>query len=108
MSLDFHIGNNRKEASYQQADASLDLQSHILLFERLGLPEGKFTLFKRLEDYYKDAKFSAEELETLIGETHQIKTLFSENTELTQQLKQLLVVFEKAFNEQKIIWVFCD
>ncbi|GAA0404797.1 hypothetical protein GCM10009133_11790 [Cocleimonas flava] len=108
MSLDFHIGNNRKEATYQRADASFDLQSHILLFEHFGLPEGKFTLFKRLEDYYKDTKFSAEELETLIGETHQIKTLISKNTELTQQLKQLLVVFEKAFNEQKSIWVFCD
>ena len=108
MSLDFHIGNNRKEASYKQADASLDLQSHILLFERFGLPGGNFTLFKRLEDYYKDAKFSAEELETLMFETHQIKTLFFKNTNLTQQLKQLLVVFEKGFKEQKSIWVFCD
>ena len=108
MSLDFHIGNNRKEAIYQKADASFDLQPHSLLFERVGFPEGKFTLFKRLKDYYRDTKFSAEEQETLIDETHQIKTLFSENNQLTQQLNQLLVVFEKAFKEQKSIWVFCD
>ncbi len=80
----------------------------LYFFKRFGLPEGKFTLFKRLEDYYRDAKFSAEELETLIDEVNQIKTLFSENKGLTLQLNQLLVVFEKGFKEQKSIWVFCD
>ncbi|MEP4889695.1 MAG: hypothetical protein ABJV04_06685 [Aliiglaciecola sp.] len=108
MSLDFHIANNSKEATYQSVDASFDLQSHKLIFNRYGLPEGRFPLFNRLGDYYKDAKYTADELEILIKETNQIKELFSDNNQLIQQLDILLRVYKKALKSKTNIWVFCD
>ena len=108
MALDFHIGNNQEEASYNHSDASFDLQSHRLIFNRLALADDKFPLFKKLENYYEDTNYSAEELANLIDEVRQIKELLSENKELASQLNELLITCDRALKEGLSIWVFCD
>jgi hypothetical protein len=108
MALDLHIANNRKEASYNRSGASLDLPSHRLIFSRLPLASDKFPLFKKLENYYEDTNYSAEELADLIDEVRQIKELLSENKELTRQLNELLITCDRALKEGLSIWVFCD
>lgn len=108
MGLDIHIAKNEKEAPYKNASASFELQPHELIFYRFGLPEGKFPLFKRMEDYYKDARYNSGELKALIAEVKEIKLLFQENKKLTKQLNSILVACESAQNESLSIWVYCD
>ncbi|MDO6514587.1 MULTISPECIES: hypothetical protein [unclassified Neptuniibacter] len=108
MALDFHIGDNQKEASYQNSDASFDFELHRLLFTQLGLTATEFPLFTRLEDYYSDTKFNIDELVFLMDETDQVKALLSEHDAFTQPLDKLLLVCEKALKEKVSIWVFCD
>jgi hypothetical protein len=108
MALDLHISKNEKEAPYKRASASFELQPHELIFYRFGLPEGKFPLFKRMEDYYKDAKYNSGELQMLIAEVKEIKSLFQENKQLTEQLNSILAACESAQKESLSIWVYCD
>ena len=66
MALDFHLAKTEKEAPYEKASASFEMQPYELIFNRLGLPEGKFPQFKRMDDYYKDAKFNFWEFQALM------------------------------------------
>ena len=108
MALDFHLGNNQKEATYSSAYTSLDFQSHQLLFQRFDLPEGQFPLFKRLSDYFKDASYCFVELENFANETREIKALYVENSQLNQQLDKIINICEEAIILKTNIWVFCD
>ena len=108
MALDFHIAKTEKEAPYEKASASFEIQPHELIFYCFGLPEGKFPLFKRMEDYYKDAKYNFGELQALIAEVKEIKALFSDNNQITGQLNSILAVCECANKSTLNIWVYCD
>jgi len=108
MALDFHIANNEKEAPYENVSVSFEMQPHELIFYRYGLPEGKFPLFKRMEDYYKDVKYNSGELQELIAEVNEIKALFSKNSQLTEQLNGILAACESANKNSLSIWVYCD
>ena len=108
MALDFHIAKTEKEAPYKKASASFQIQPHELIFNRHGLPEDKFPLFKRMEDYYKDAKYNFGELQALIAEAKEIKAIFSDNNQITEQLNNILAVCKSANKSHLNIWVYCD
>lgn len=108
MALDFHIAKSENEASYKKSDASFDSQAHELIFYRYGLPTGKFLLFKRMEDYYKDTKYASDELQALITEIKEIMVLYSDNKQLKKQLNSILAICESAEKENMNVWVYCD
>ena len=108
MALDFHIAKNEKNAPYENASVSFEMQPHELIFYHIGLPEGKFPLFKRMKDYYKDAQYNSGELQALIAEVKEIKKLFSDNSQLTEQLNGILAACESAHKNSLSIWVYCD
>ena len=108
MALDFHIAKYNNEAPYKEASASFELQPHEIIFHRNGLPEGKFPLFRRMENYYKDAKYGLEELQPLIDEINEIKTIFKDNNQLLKQLDAIKNSCEKAKKEHSSVWVYCD
>ena len=98
MALDFHIAKNNNEAPYKEASASFELQPHEIIFHRNGLPEGKFPLFRRMENYYKDAKYGLEELQPLIDEINESYGFIAANIfshviiELLKDIKKVLTV----------------
>ena len=109
MALDFHIGDKRKDTSFKYSNVSFEEDLHTLLFYQVGLPDdGRFVLFKKLEDYYEDVKYNFSELTRLIDEIKQLKLVFIENVELVPQLDKILVLCEKAKMNSTNIWVFCD
>ena len=61
-----------------------------------------------MEDYYKDAKYNSEELQALIAEVKEIRALFLENKQLTEQLNSILAACESAQKEGLKVWVYCD
>lgn len=108
MALDFHLAKTEKEAPYQKPFCSFEIQSHSLLFERVGLPDGQFPLLTRLRDYYQDARYSKEELDALVQELDRIKVLFTENETVVEQMDIIFSACKKAKREQLGIWVYCD
>ena len=108
MALDLYIAKNEKEAPYKYPSASFELQPHELIFYRFGLPEGKFPLFERMKDYYSDTNYNPGELNALIAEVKEIKSLFPENNQLAEQLNNILNACESANRDNLSIWVFCD
>ena len=108
MALDLHLAKTIKEAPYKSASASFEAQLHELIFNRFGLPNNKYPLFKRMEDYYKDTKYSSREIELLVKEITEIKTMFSNNKQLTEQLNIILSACSNALQQGLSIWVYCD
>ena len=108
MTLDIHLAKDQKEAQRISRSASLELQSHELIFNRLGFPESKYPLFRRMEDYYQDARYEHSDIQILINEVEEIRTLFKTNPQLYKQLSVILEVCRKAQEEKLSIWVFCD
>lgn len=108
MALDFHLASTEEEAPYKNASASFEMQTHELIFYRFGLPEGRFTLFKRMDDYYKDAKYNIQEVQALISEIKVVKQKFISNKQISEQLNSILAVCESAVESNLSIWVYCD
>ncbi len=108
MALDFHLVEENYKPPNKQPVASFELQPHELIFFRFGLPEGKFPLFKRMEDYYNDSKYSLNELQYLINEIEEIHVMYGSNEQLSEQLSSILVACKQALNEKSNILVFCD
>jgi len=106
MALDLHLAKNEEEVV--EASVSFEMQPHELIFSRFGLPEGKYPLFKRMADYYKDTKYSYGEIQDLISEVEEIRALFSDNSQLLEQLDIILMACEKAYKNSLSIWVYCD
>ena len=96
MALDIHLSSNEKEAPYKNPSASFEEQAHELIFDRFGVSEGKFPLFRRMEDFYKDTKYRNGELHILIGEIEEIKKIYVKNTYLIIQLNSILAACKKA------------
>lgn len=108
MALDIHLAKNRDEASRNKSAASFEQQPHELIFHRFGLPESKFPLFRRMENYYEDAKYDHEELQALSSEVKEIAGLFAGNNQINSQLNGIISACEAAQNKKLSIWVFCD
>lgn len=108
MALDFHIAKNNSEALHKEASASFEFQPHEFIFYRGNFPVEKFPLFGRLKDYYKDAKYSPDELETLILEIKDIMNWFQGNSQIEEQLNNIVSACSKAVNEKTSVWVYCD
>jgi len=108
MALDFHIAKNTKEAQSISCSASFELNAHEFIFHRTDLPREQFPLFRRMEDYYKDATYGLEELQSLIKELNELRVLFCNNEQTAKQLEHLLIACKKAQAEHSSIWVYCD
>jgi len=49
-----------------------------------------------MEDYYKDATYGLEELQSLIKELNELRVLFCNNEQTAKQLEHLLIACKKA------------
>ena len=109
MALDFHIAKSEKEAPTKYGSASFDETIHETIFYRTGLPEGEFTCFRRMEDYYRDAKYIGdEEVKALLLEIQELEEIFSSNNAVLDQLKEIKIICHRAIDKHMSIWVYCD
>lgn len=108
MTLDFHLALDKKEALYQEPNISIDSVLHSTIFERGFININMFPMFRKMADYYKDAKYNTEELKRLNSEIESIKQLFSENRPVVTFLENLSKISMLAQEKRLGVWVFCD
>ncbi len=108
MPLDIHIAKKEKEAVKKPPVFSFSELDHNLLFHTARLPQSKYPLFFRMNNYYSDTKYDIEETETLRMEIIKIETEFKRNEQIVEVLESLKSTCIKAQKENQNIWVYCD
>ena len=108
MALDFHIAKSEKEAPLKYGGASFDETIHEIIFHRNGLPKSSFVYFRRMQDYYKDAKYIGEEVKKLRTEIMELEKNFAGNDGIINQLNEIKRMCHKAIDKKMNIWVYCD
>ena len=107
MALDLHLAKSEKEAELNFPIASFNQTLHATIFHRKALPKGMFPLFRRMESYYDNAKYSGNEIELLLKELRQIKFYFQASMTL-KQLDKIIDLCKRAIEQNLSIWVYCD
>jgi hypothetical protein len=108
MALDFHIAKSEKEAPMNYGGASFDETIHEIIFHRKGLPEGSFVYFRRIKDYYRDAKYMGDEIQRLLAEIMDLEKYFIGDNGIIKQLNEIKRMCSKAIDKNMNIWVYCD
>jgi hypothetical protein len=108
MALDFHIAKSEKDAPMNYGGVSFDETIHEIIFHRIGLPNGSYVYFRRMEDYYKDTKYVSVEIQKLLAEIRDLEHKFCDNDGIISQLNEIKLMCHKAIDKEMNIWVYCD
>ncbi len=108
MALDFHIAKSKKDAPMKYGGASFDETIHEIIFHRNGLPDGRFVYFRRMEDYYNDARYMGDETKKLLAEINDLEKDFVGNDRVINQLNEIKRMCRKAIDKNMNLWVYCD
>ena len=108
MALDFHIAKSESEAPGNYGGVSFDENIHEIMFYRNGLPQGDFQYFKRMKDYYKDAKYIGDDINKLLAEIKILKISFTTNSGIINQLNEIERMCHEANVKKMNLWVYCD
>ncbi len=107
MSLDIHIGRNRCDAEKVYPSLSFHEDVHALIFMREAQHLDQNTIFRKLNDYYHDTVFQAEDVEKLKTE---LKDMCSKirDQEVINFLKKFIGICDEALLNNANIYCFCD
>ena len=103
MALDFHLATNKKAPMGYVGSFKENIHQTIFDF----LPQGRFNHFRKLEDYYSDAKYSKSEIGSLIQDIDSIAMHFTDQ-EVTNQLNEIKQICIEAMEKGMELYVYCD
>lgn len=105
MSLDMHIGTDVTSASKELPLLSLSEMEHALIFAKCSIENHK--LLYRLNDYYSDAIYTTDEVNSLLAELEEIEIICKDNTTHNHIMKLMEVCKEAQRNNQNV-YFFAD
>lgn len=108
MPLDAHIIDSVTGQIDPELSTFMDVQQHASLFAKVGRQSDRFPLLSRMRDYYADADYTTNELESLIAEIEQIAALFEPGSSVFKFTGPFHSMCVMAFIRKKSVALYAD
>jgi len=108
MPLDAQIMDSVTGDVDPELSAQIDVEQHAALFAQVGQQHRRFPLLMRMRDYYEDAEYTTDELQSLIAEVEQTAALFEPGSRVYRFTEPFHSMCVLAFLRKKSIGVYAD
>jgi len=120
MSMNIILARSNDEASRVLSSCSMPEDVHRDIFSDItgqvlpssfsysGYQIGKFPMLSRMNDYYRDAKYSGDEINALLKELHQVVSVTSLSDTSLRCLQVFIKAVQKAYNSKMNVYCHAD
>jgi hypothetical protein len=108
MPLDAQIMDSVTGEVDRELSAQIDVEQHATLFAQIRQQPNRFPLLMRMGDYYTDAEYTTDELQSLITEVEQTAALFELGSRVYRFTEPFHSMCVLAFLRKKCIGLYAD
>ena len=108
MALDVHVLDSEAAQPVGWPACQFEESIHSAVFLGGALEVGQYSLLRRMQDYYADARYSGPDLRDLAGELEEVLPKFASNPPIHQVLQRFMEVCRNAAAHDKVVLCLCD
>ena len=108
MPLDAQIIDSVTGQIDPELSAHIDSEQHAAFLAQVGQQSSRFPLLMRMSDYYADAEYTTDELESLIAEVEQTAGLFESGSSVYRFTEPFHSMCVMAFLRKKSVALYAD